>query len=314
MGESLQAVPNHARVLTGDFALFTLKNTMLKVLPRPLLTAIKRVHYPRVIRRFSIGDWPYGAVAKLFVTDGARVIDVGANIGYISGLLARWVGTTGAVYSFEPVPETFALLDHNMRHLGFKQVRRLNCALSSSNGTADMEIPHYTDGGENFYQSHIIANGQENAGGRTVSVALRRLDDVIADDIDAIAFIKIDVEGHELDVIGGAGEVLEVSRPPLLIEVGGSPEDEGSNAWQLFTRLHEYGYQPWVFQGGRLRPRCADDRPVDYFFLTGDQADVVVRSGPARCCHSYPKMARLRWTLARVTVTSQPGSPAALPL
>lgn len=258
----------------------TLKNTVLKVLPRPLLSAMKRVHYTRVVKNFSMSDWPYGKVARLFVAEGGQVVDVGANIGYISGLLARWVGASGKVYSFEPVPETFALLDHNMRTLQFNQVTRFQCAASSSSGTAQMEIPHYSGGGENFYQSHIVGDSV-NPDSRTVPVELRRLDEVLAQGLEHISFMKIDVEGHELDVIGGAGQLLESAHPALLIEVGGSPEEEGSSAQQLFERLRQLGYSAWVMTHDGLRPRSASDKPVDYFFLTPAHCDTVAASGLA---------------------------------
>ncbi|MGH7931031.1 MAG: FkbM family methyltransferase, partial [Candidatus Binatia bacterium] len=92
----------------------SIKNALLGLLPRSVQQFLKRIYYPYVIRAVTERDWPYALVARQLVKPGDCVVDAGANVGYTSALMARWVGGEGAVYSFEPVPETFELLRHNM--------------------------------------------------------------------------------------------------------------------------------------------------------------------------------------------------------
>jgi tRNA G37 N-methylase Trm5 len=56
------------------------------------------------------------------VRPGATVLDIGANIGYFTLLMARCVGPSGHVYAFEPEPKNFELLQHNVRRNNYANV------------------------------------------------------------------------------------------------------------------------------------------------------------------------------------------------
>jgi FkbM family methyltransferase len=244
-----------------------IKSGLLRLVPPQFQHFLKKLYFPGVVRNFSRADWPYGEFVDALVEKGDCVVDAGANIGYITGLLSEFVGGAGRVYSFEPVPETYDLLTNNIRKLGLQNVSAYRVAASSRSGEAQMEIPHFAKGPENFYQSHVI-DGTANSGeNRRISVDLVRLDDVLAEHVDAITFMKIDVEGHELDLIRGATKLLSESRPSLLIEVIGDADEPGSGARSLFDALQAYGYEAYLGAGGRLRKRRSGDRAVDYLFL-----------------------------------------------
>ena len=244
-----------------------IKETLARALPRSWVHFLKKLYFPGVLRNVTEKDWPYARIVQHLVRPGDRVIDVGANIGYVTSLLSRYVGPDGRVFSFEPVPETHALLAHSLQKLAIGNVETFRCALSSEPGTAVMEIPHFPEGGENFYQSHIVDDGQARAGRRAVSVELRRLDDVLSEHLDSVAFMKIDVEGHELAVLGGARALLERSRPALIVEVSGNPDDQDGHAAPVFALLAEFAYSAWVLDGAGVRPRRSGESAVDYFFL-----------------------------------------------
>ena len=240
---------------------------LLSMLPPAWRRAAKRAYYPRMLRRFPASRWPGASVVERLLRPGDVVVDAGANIGYVSMLLARWVGPTGRVYSFEPMPETYAFLRHNMASLGLRQVEALHLALSSQQGEGRMTVPDYPDGGPNFYEAHLLA---EAGGDGAVSVAVRRLDDVLAREPRPVAFMKIDVEGHEWELARGAERRLVQDRPALFVELSGPPCGDGP-AGRLARHLHELGYGAWWLDGGALKPVAEGDRPVDAFFLTPDQ-------------------------------------------
>lgn len=241
---------------------------LLTVLPAAWRRAAKRLYYPRMLRRFSAARWPGASVVERLLRPGDVVVDAGANIGYVSMLLARWVGPTGRVYSFEPVPETFAFLRHNMQALGLRQVEPLHMALSSQSGEGRMAVPDYPDGGPNFYEAHLLAEPPATG---AVSVPVRRLDDVLAREPRPVAFMKVDVEGHEWELACGAEARLAQDRPALFVELSGPPRGDGP-AGRLARRLQELGYGAWWIDGGVLKPVAGQDHPVDAFFLTPDQA------------------------------------------
>jgi FkbM family methyltransferase len=254
----------------------TFAHTVASLLPPSLRLRLKRIYYPWLIRRFDADRWPGGRFVEALVAPGDHVVDAGANIGYVTALLARWVGPCGRVDAIEPVPATFDLLSRNVRALKLNQVRCHGVGIAAHNSEAWMEVPRFPDGRENFYESRVVERGPAgpNKAG-LVSVQLRRLDTLLADRDQPVRFMKIDVEGHELPAVEGGWELLKSDRPALLIEVSGDPDDAASAAGRLVARLAELGYSPWLLSGDTLRARRSGDRAVDYFFLTPPQAERV---------------------------------------
>jgi FkbM family methyltransferase len=132
------------------------------------------------------------------------VVDVGANIGYMTGLMATRVERSGKVISFEPNPDLFALLSENAAHwqneLG-TPIALHQLALSDHCGAGRFGIPAVQA------QDWTLAGLLDDAtrAHSTFSVEVRRLDEYIP---GPIGVLKIDVEGHELKVLQGAGALL----------------------------------------------------------------------------------------------------------
>lgn len=224
------------------------------------------------VRGFRDADWPYSPLVRCLVREGDCVVDAGANIGYLTARLAAWVGPRGRVHSIEPIPETYALLADHVRRLGLVQVRLHACAVSDRGGEAVMEVPRNAAGGENFYESHIVAAGG-TPGRDAVRVPLRTLDELLDGETRPVSFLKIDVEGHERPALAGAARVLATHRPALLVEVAGDPDRVDGPAAALFGDLAERGYHAWLWRDGRLDARRAGQRAVDYLFLMPHHAE-----------------------------------------
>ncbi|MFT7511553.1 MAG: FkbM family methyltransferase [Candidatus Omnitrophota bacterium] len=240
----------------------SIKRHIMNVLPDSVLRGIKRRYYPRVVRNYSEADWAFSPIVKALIPEGGMVLDVGANIGYLSKLFSNWVGASGCVHSFEPIPETFALLQNNLHRVGLRNVCPHNLALSNVSGSSTMLIPEYPDGRPNFYESHITDDG---AG---VTIQTETLDHL---EMGPVAFIKIDVEGHEWNVIQGGQALISRDLPPLLIEVAGNLAAVESPAGVLNAFLTNLGYRPFLLQEERLVAWQEPFRAVDYLFLTEKQ-------------------------------------------
>jgi FkbM family methyltransferase len=256
-----------------------IKSIVNRFAPHPIRQIIKKIYYPFVIKNFKESDWPYTKIVYSLVRTDDLVLDIGANIGYITVWLAGLVGDRGRVYSFEPIPETYKYLEHNVRKLRYNNIITFQCAASSQSGDAVMEIPQDMSGSENFYQSRIVDVNGNRGGRRVVTVSKCRADDIFKDNMESISFIKIDVEGHELDVIQGAEGLISRSKPSMLIEVGGDPDLEGGAARLLFDTLQKNGYDSCIMKNGVLQRRNTGDTAVDYFFLTGEHVIKLKENG-----------------------------------
>ena len=245
-------------MLTAPF-----KHAALRFLPRGPLQAVRRWHYARKLA--AAGPEPEMAYFKYLVPPGSTVLDLGANFGLHSRFLAQAVGPTGRVHAVEPVPGTFDVLKSNVRRLGLDAVRAHHYAVSDRAGTVTMSVPRYQQGGENPYEARVV-DATGSAGGRTVEVPARRLDDLFGNG-DRITFVKCDVEGHELNVLRGAGTIRLGHRPAWLIEVSGDPDEPPTSAHELMRLMTDGGYAAYHDRDGRLVARRPGDKAVNYFFL-----------------------------------------------
>jgi FkbM family methyltransferase len=249
-------------------------------LPPGLIRRLKRIYYPWILRRFPEERWPFSTVVKRLAKPGECVVDAGANVGYVTLLLSRWVGEKGSVHSFEPVPETFEWLSESVRKLNLQNVTLHNCGLSDTARGATMGIPRYLSGGENLYESRVVEDGRGARFARTVNVSLNTLDALLADSAQRVSFIKIDVEGHELLAVKGALRVISRDKPALLIEVTGDPDRRDSPAGELFALLGGIGYDAFCWEQGILKKRTAGVHCGDYVFLQPTHLPLVSSLAP----------------------------------
>jgi FkbM family methyltransferase len=184
------------------------------------------------------------------VAPGSIAVDVGAHFGTYSHALCRSVGRDGLVHSFEPIAEDARYLATAARQRRLPMVVH-TCALSSRNGTAGLTVPERHGHGK----TALSSLEQHAAGGEQRTVDVRRLDDVLAETgaDRPVSFIKIDVEGHELAVLDGAGETISRHRPNLLIEIEERFHDLPAEA--TVERVLAMGYRgEFLNASGQRRP------------------------------------------------------------
>ena len=147
----------------------------------------------------------------------ACVYDIGANLGNHTVYFASHAKNS-TVYSFEPVPVTFDLLKRNVEQNGLSErVKLFQCALGAKESSAKMKV----EGPGGLAFSSITRDVHSVW---TQEVAVKRLDDMNLPPPD---FVKIDVEGYELEVLKGMERTLRESSPVLWIEIGGRlPNDQ----------------------------------------------------------------------------------------
>jgi FkbM family methyltransferase len=156
-------------------------------------------------------DWFEDEISfvRRWLRPGMRAIDVGASYGTYTVAMARAVGSEGRVWAFEPTPQA---ADHLQRSLDLNrcgQVAVHRVAVSDRAGRAAFRI------GTDSELNGIAETGLQ---GDQVDVDTVKLDDVVFPGTAGIDFIKLDVEGHEVQAIRGASGLLASSAPLLMFE------------------------------------------------------------------------------------------------
>ncbi len=196
-----------------------------------------RSHIGRAI--LEHGQWEPHTTRLLLaaVNPGMRVLDVGANFGWFTLLLAQRVGPTGRVFAFEPVATYRRALLHHLAANGLQdRVTVLPYGLSDARRSLPIAV------GDASATLHW--NGGEVPRGREV-IDLRRLDDEIAAiGIDRVDVVKLDLDGHELRCLRGAEQTLRRWRPLLSLEFAqGYLHADHSDVREQLRRLHDLDYE-----------------------------------------------------------------------
>jgi FkbM family methyltransferase len=162
---------------------------------------------------------------------GDTFIDVGANIGNFSLHACRRIQPTGKVYSFEPLQETFKDLQANIQLNGAQNIEAFKIALSDKKGSFTMKVPSRNS-------SAILVQSKGE-------VITETLDGFCArNHISEPQFIKVDIEGGELDFFHGAQQVLQRSAPLILFESMHSGPKYPERSF-----LREIGFELYRFTG-----------------------------------------------------------------
>jgi len=156
------------------------------------------------------------AFVERFLRPGMIVLDIGAHHGFYTLLGSKKVGSTGRVLAFEPSPRERKRL---RRHIWFNQCKNVTvweCALGRAEGNADLFV---VDGAETGFNSLRPPNASQPT--KTLSVRVATLDDCLSrEGIERVDFVKMDVEGAEIEVLNGATRLLDRHpRPALMCEV-----------------------------------------------------------------------------------------------
>lgn len=180
---------------------------------------------------------------KKIITPGMICLDIGAQTGFFTCLIAKLVGSTGKVIAFEPMDRSFEMLCMNIAENKFEDrvtVRHVAC--SDSSGMMSVGV-----------QSNMIVADSKGCH----QIKCVRLDDENA--IDYVNFVKIDIEGHEPKAIRGMSNLLKRSNPIVISEVNQYwLAQAGSSANEYLALLSESGYKILDIDGGY----CLLSRPT----------------------------------------------------
>jgi FkbM family methyltransferase len=151
-----------------------------------------------------------GELMKLFESPGAIFVDVGAHAGRWTLPMARFFRRVVAI---EPNLDAYRVLTGNVKKAGLVNVYAFNIGLSSEDGVKTLSeldgIPSRSTLYPEFSRWPVT---------KQTRVHMVRLDSWLSSSVGKISFIKIDVEGSEVEVLKGAQETLKKWRPRICVE------------------------------------------------------------------------------------------------
>jgi len=175
---------------------------------------------------FSHLEW---VLMEQLVPEGSVVCEVGANFGAHTVNFAKLVGSSGAVFAFEPQRLVFQALCGNMALNGLANVWCHHLAVGNKKG-------HITVPPIDYENAANIGGLSLTTGGPGERVELVRLDDFL--EVNSLQLIKIDVEGMEQAVLEGAHDLIAKYRPALYVENDRIPKSES-----LIRHVQGLGYR-----------------------------------------------------------------------
>jgi len=163
---------------------------------------------------YYFGEYEAGtlSVFRNFLHEGDVFLDAGANIGFLSLVVARFVGESGLVYAIEPHPEIYKILEGNIHLNRIKNI----CPINTASGAEVIKARIYNNRNISRGSASLIRpEGANEKSGKLVSMTT--LDTLIEkQQVQLPNLIKIDVEGFELEVLRGARALLASSQAPAL--------------------------------------------------------------------------------------------------
>ena len=159
-------------------------------------------------KRVALGKYePYETKLILRqVKAGDVVVDVGANIGYYTILLADKVEKSGKVYAFEPDITSFEILKKNIKENNLKNVVAVNAAVGSKVGKLKLHKSK-----DNLGDHKLYGDGKN-----IEEIKIIKLDDYLAD--IKIDLIKVDTQGWDPEVIKGSEKLIKKNKPVIFME------------------------------------------------------------------------------------------------
>jgi len=188
---------------------------------------------------FFFGEYESGTnkILSKYIKKDDIVIEAGANLGSETLLISKLVGN-GHVYAFEPNPYTFKRLEINVSINDLTNVSCYDVALGEKNGEINFHI--YP---KEFCNPGMSSKYMETVNTIKINVVQKTLDSFVKEqNMSKVDFVKMDIQGAEMDLVLGASETLSLHKPTIFTEAYALYNDTK----QLYEKLQSYGYSIYL--------------------------------------------------------------------
>lgn len=152
----------------------------------------------RSLMLFGTREVEHKIILERVLRPGMTVFDIGANIGYYALMELGLLGPDGKLVAIEPSPSNVELLKRNLALNGFGSVPVIQSAVSDTEGERAFHLSHQS----NLGTFHDTGSGIQHLSGESIDVPTMTVPQIAAEH-GTPDLLRMDVEGHEVEVIGG---------------------------------------------------------------------------------------------------------------
>lgn len=193
----------------------------------------------RTLMLFGERELEHKRMLERVLVPGMTVLDIGANIGYYALMELSMVGPKGAVVCVEPSPSNVALLKRNLVLNGYQATEIHQAAVSDKSGVRQFFLSEMS----NLNTFHDTGTGRLHLSGQTVDVKTCTVPELMAGRRPDL--IRMDVEGHEVEVINGLIPAIEAGEmaPMIIFETHLSRYGDAHDMESPLRKLFGLGYK-----------------------------------------------------------------------
>ena len=204
-----------------------------------------------------------------FADKSKDALDIGVYRGVYSYKLSNYFKK---IHAFEPNPLLYPYLHKNLKKI-IKNINLYNVGLSDKNGEVSLKLPTRS---KSLFKNNIeelfrlgaasIHPNKTFKSFKSIPVKIKKFDDFNFE--NKIKFVKIDVEGHEIEVINGAKETIKKDKPIMLIEI--EKRHSQRSVEDSIMLIKEHGYKCYYVKDKKLTSvdnLANKDSENNYFFL-----------------------------------------------
>ena len=169
-----------------------------------------------------------------YLRQGGVVVDVGSNLGFMSGVFSALTGPSGRVHSFEPSPVVYSKLLEVIEANNYTNVSSYNMGCGKEESSLTLYCPSSSGGAT--LRPHADLEGKTP---KKQTVRIVKLDDFLGPKLERLDFLKIDTEGYEDEVLTGAAGLIQKFKPIIYIELCSEYLISSQNADRC---LRDHGY------------------------------------------------------------------------
>jgi len=185
-------------------------------------------------------------VLRRYLRSGSVFLDAGAHAGVVSLAASCWVGQTGRVYAFEPSGREYGRLLDSLELSRVANVTPVRAAVGAAPGQGSLLIADAAYSGLNTLGEEFAYRGVSEASREAVEILT--IDGFVRQQgIAHVDAIKLDIEGGEARALAGSAEVLQRSRPVIVLELNSAAlSASGATPDQVEELLVDEGYQAFA--------------------------------------------------------------------